>query len=92
MMKCNAQWALNQRVGRVTTDTLVVGIDIAKDFLVAQAAICRGVVLSRHALRESNSAEGFAHLLEARAARRGNPEKDLPDYPYGKKRRNPAYE
>ena len=64
-MKCNSQWALNQRVERVTTDTLVVGIDIAKDFHVAQAATCRGVVLSRHALRVSNSAEGFAHLLEA---------------------------
>ena len=43
----------------------MVGIDIAKDFHVAQAATCRGVVLSRHALRVSNSAEGFAHLLEA---------------------------
>lgn len=63
-MECTSQWALNQRVERVTTDTLVVGIDIAKDFHVAQAATCR-VVLSRHALRVSNSAEGFAHLLAA---------------------------
>ncbi len=64
-MECTSQWALNQRVERVTIDTLVVGIDIAKDFHVAQAATCRGVVLSRHALRVSNSAEGFAHLLAA---------------------------
>ncbi len=77
---------------RVTTDTLVVGIDIAKDFHVAQAATCRGVVLSRHALRVSNSAKGFAHLLRARAARPGNTEKNLADYPCGEKRRNPADE
>ncbi len=41
-----------------------MGIDIAKDFHAAQAATCRGVVLSRHALRVSNSATGFAHLLQ----------------------------
>ncbi len=63
-MKCNPQLAINQRVERVTNETLVVGIDMAKDFHVAQAATCRGVVLSRHALRISNSAAGFAHLLQ----------------------------
>lgn len=40
-MQGNPQLAINQRMERVTNETLVVGIDMAKDFHAAQATTCR---------------------------------------------------
>ncbi len=62
-MKHNVTVALNQRVDRVTERTLVIGVDIAKERHVAQAANFRGRILNRYPIRFNNSEEGFQQLL-----------------------------
>lgn len=64
-MKLNADEMLNQRVDRITSKTLVVGVDIAKEKHVAQAADFRGRVLNRRPIRFENSESGFQHLLRS---------------------------
>ncbi|SDO37271.1 Transposase [Paenibacillus sp. yr247] len=53
----------NQRIERITTPHLVVGIDIAKETHVAQATNFRGIVLSNRHLTFSNTIEGFEKLV-----------------------------
>ncbi|MDQ0887993.1 transposase [Paenibacillus sp. V4I9] len=53
----------NQRIERITTSHLVVGIDIAKETHVAQATNFRGIVLSQRHLTFSNTIEGFEKLV-----------------------------
>jgi transposase len=54
----------NQRIERITTHTLIVGIDIAKETHAVQAANFRGIVLTKRAIRVKNSNEGFEYLLK----------------------------
>ncbi|WP_245773065.1 IS110 family transposase [Paenibacillus catalpae] len=54
--------AQNQRVEQITTSHLVIGIDMAKEIHVAQAANFRGIVVSKRHLSFSNSIEGFEKL------------------------------
>ncbi|NHN35521.1 IS110 family transposase [Paenibacillus agricola] len=58
-MKFKQSDGQNQRIERITTSHLVVGIDIAKEFHVAQATNFRGIVLSTRHLKLSNTREGF---------------------------------
>ncbi|SFM57326.1 hypothetical protein SAMN03159341_1569, partial [Paenibacillus sp. 1_12] len=58
-MKFKQSDGQNQRIERITTSHLVVGIDIAKEFHVAQATNFRGIVLSTRHLKFSNTREGF---------------------------------
>lgn len=62
-MKHNVTVALNQRVDRVTEKTLVIGVDIAKEMHVAQAANFRGRILNRYPIRFNNSEDGFQQLF-----------------------------
>ncbi|KRF06813.1 hypothetical protein ASG89_18350 [Paenibacillus sp. Soil766] len=48
-----------QRIERITTSLLVVGIDIAKEVHVAQATNFRGIVLSNRHLTFKNTIEGL---------------------------------
>jgi transposase len=52
----------NQRIERITTSHLVVGIDMAKDIHVAQATNFRGIVLSSKHLSFKNIIEGYEKL------------------------------
>jgi transposase len=52
----------NQRVERISTSTLVIGIDIAKEKNAAQAINFRGVVLTNRPIMFSNDLGGFQHL------------------------------
>ncbi|WP_147275124.1 IS110 family transposase, partial [Paenibacillus prosopidis] len=52
----------NQRIERISTSHLVVGIDIAKETHVAQATNFRGIILSKRHLSFSNTIEGFEKL------------------------------
>jgi transposase len=52
----------NQRVERISTSTLVIGIDIAKEKHAAQAINFRGVVLTKRPILFSNDLAGFEHL------------------------------
>lgn len=52
----------NQRIERITTSHLVVGIDMAKETHVAQAINFRGIVLSNRHVAFKNTAEGFEKL------------------------------
>lgn len=61
-MKFKRRDAQNQRIERITTEHLVVGIDIAKETHVARAVNYRGLEIGRH-LTFSNSHEGFEKLL-----------------------------
>ncbi|RCW40282.1 hypothetical protein DFP97_1393 [Paenibacillus prosopidis] len=47
-MKFKQSVGQNQRIERITTSHLVVGIDMAKEVHVAQATNFRGIVLSRN--------------------------------------------
>jgi len=58
-MKFNRIATLNQRVERITTSTLVVGVDIAKERHVAQAVSFRGIVLSKRPIVFENTQVGF---------------------------------
>lgn len=64
-MKSNPILTANQRVERVTARTLVIGVDIAKEAHVAQAATCRGVVLTRRPIKFDNSQSGFEHIVRS---------------------------
>ncbi|MFK7697796.1 IS110 family transposase [Paenibacillus sp. HJGM_3] len=61
-MKFKQSDGLNQRIERITTTHLVVGIDMAKETHVAQATNFRGIVLSARHLAFSNSKDGFEKL------------------------------
>ncbi|WP_435162984.1 IS110 family transposase [Paenibacillus glycanilyticus] len=61
-MKFKQSDAQNQRIERITTSHLVVGIDMAKETHVAQATNFRGIVVSKRHLSFPNSAEGFTKL------------------------------
>jgi len=47
-MKFKSSDAINQRIERITTEHLVVGIDIAKEKHVARAVNYRGLQCGRH--------------------------------------------
>ncbi|WP_364147804.1 IS110 family transposase [Paenibacillus sp. LPE1-1-1.1] len=61
-MKFKQSDAQNQRIERMTTSHLVVGIDMAKETHVAQATNFQGIVVSNRHLSFSNSIEGFEKL------------------------------
>lgn len=61
-MKFKQSDVQNQRIERITTSHLVVGIDMAKETHVAQATNFRGIVISKRHLSFSNSMEGFEKL------------------------------
>lgn len=61
-MKSRLVKAQNQRVERITTTTLVIGIDIAKEKHAAQAINFRGIVLNNRPVMFSNDRSGFEHL------------------------------
>jgi len=57
-MKFKQSDAQNQRIERITTSHLVVGIDMAKETHVAQATNFRGIVISKRHI-----SEGFEKLI-----------------------------
>ncbi|QYR22287.1 IS110 family transposase [Paenibacillus sp. sptzw28] len=61
-MKFKQSDGQNQRIERITTSHLVVGIDMAKETHVAQATNFRGIVLSNRHLSFKNTHEGFEKL------------------------------
>ncbi|MFC6233435.1 IS110 family transposase, partial [Paenibacillus allorhizosphaerae] len=61
-MKFNQSQKQNQRIERISTSHLVVGIDMAKETHVAQATNYRGIVLTTRHLSFSNSIEGYEKL------------------------------
>ncbi|MFD0678999.1 MULTISPECIES: IS110 family transposase [unclassified Paenibacillus] len=61
-MKFKQTEGQNQRIERISTSHLVVGIDMAKETHVAQATNYRGIVLSNRHLSFSNTVEGFEKL------------------------------
>lgn len=61
-MKFKQSDGQNQRIERITTSHLVVGIDMAKEIHVAQATNFRGIVLSNRHLSFHNTVEGFEKL------------------------------
>ena len=63
-MKFKQSDGQNQRIERITTSHLVVGIDIAKETHVAQATNFRGVVLTNRNLSFTNTHEGFEKVKQ----------------------------
>lgn len=61
-MKSSLINSQNQRVERISTSTLVIGIDIAKEKHAAQAINFRGIVLTKRPILFSNDLAGFEHL------------------------------
>ncbi|GAX89205.1 IS110 family transposase [Effusibacillus lacus] len=61
-MKFKQSHGQNQRIERITTSHLVVGIDIAKEAHAAQATNFRGIVVSKRHLTFSNAQDGFEKL------------------------------
>jgi transposase len=61
-MKSSLIKSQNQRVERISTFTLVIGIDIAKEKHAAQAINFRGIVLTKRPILFSNDLAGFEHL------------------------------
>jgi hypothetical protein len=61
-MKFKQSDGQNQRIERITTSHLIVGIDMAKETHVAQATNFRGIVLSNRHLSFKNTQEGFEKL------------------------------
>jgi transposase len=61
-MKFKQSDGQNQRIERISTSHLVVGIDIAKETHVAQATNFRGIVLTKRHLTFPNTREGFEKL------------------------------
>ena len=49
----------NERISQVSSDTLVIGVDIGEEKHYARAFDYRGLEFSRRALSFSNSAAGF---------------------------------
>ncbi|MCY0889106.1 MAG: IS110 family transposase [Alicyclobacillaceae bacterium] len=64
-MKHDLMVTRNQRVERITEKTLVLGVDVAKEKHVAQAADFRGRILTRHPIRFNNTEGGFQQLLRS---------------------------
>ncbi|WP_155971826.1 IS110 family transposase, partial [Paenibacillus sp. Soil522] len=64
-MKSRLIKAQNQRVERISTSTLVIGIDIAKEKHAAQAINFRGIVLTNRPIMFSNDHAGFEHLISS---------------------------
>lgn len=64
-MKSRLIKAQNQRVERISTSTLVIGIDIAKEKHAAQAINFRGIVLTNRPIMFSNDHVGFEHLISS---------------------------
>ncbi|WP_246303137.1 hypothetical protein [Paenibacillus plantarum] len=62
-MKFKQSDGQNQRIERITTPHLVVGIDMAKETQVAQATNYRGIVLTNQHLSFKNTIQGFEKLL-----------------------------
>ncbi|MDQ0886607.1 transposase [Paenibacillus sp. V4I9] len=61
-MKFKQNDGQNQRIERISTSHLVVGIDMAKEIHVAQATNFRGIVLAKRHLSFTNDLEGFERL------------------------------
>jgi transposase len=61
-MNFKQSYGQNQRIERITTSHLVIGIDVAKEKHVAQATNFRGIVLSRQHFSFSSKLEGFEKL------------------------------
>jgi transposase len=61
-MKSSLIKSQNQRVERISTSTLVIGIDIAKEKHAAQVINFRGIVLTKRPILFSNDLAGFEHL------------------------------
>lgn len=61
-MKFKQSDGQNQRIERITTSHLVVGIDMAKETQVAQATNYRGIVLTNQHLSFKNTLQGFEKL------------------------------
>jgi transposase len=61
-MKFKQSHHQNQRIERITSTHLVIGIDVAKERHAAQATNFRGIVLSRQHLSFTNDSEGFQKL------------------------------
>ncbi|WP_258171172.1 hypothetical protein [Paenibacillus sp. R14(2021)] len=61
-MKFKQSEVQNQRIERISTSHLIVGIDMAKETLVAQATNYRGIGLTNRHLSFSNTIEGFEKL------------------------------
>ncbi|MGF7036139.1 transposase [Paenibacillus mucilaginosus] len=64
-MKSNLIKSQNQRVERISTSTLVIGIDIAKEKHAAQAINFLGIVLTKRPILFSNDLAGFEHLEQS---------------------------
>ena len=62
-MKSSPFLAANQRLERITENTLVVGVDIAKEVHVAQAATWRGIIMTRRPIRFENGKNGFDRFI-----------------------------
>jgi transposase len=62
IMKFKQSEGQNQRIERISTSHLVVGIDMAKEIHVAQATNFRGIVLAKRHLPFTNNLEGFEKL------------------------------
>ncbi|GIP33489.1 hypothetical protein J2TS4_26990 [Paenibacillus sp. J2TS4] len=61
-MKFKQSVGQNQRIERITSSHLVVGIDMAKETHVAQATNFRGIVLSNRHFSFKNTHSGFETL------------------------------
>ncbi|WP_307443151.1 hypothetical protein [Paenibacillus sp. V4I3] len=61
-MKFKQSDGQNQRIERISTTHLIVGIDIAKETHVAQATNFRGIILTKRHLSFSNTIEGYMKL------------------------------
>jgi hypothetical protein len=55
----------NQRIERISPTQLVVGINIAKETLVAQATNFRGIVLAKRHLTFKNAIEGYENYARS---------------------------
>ncbi|KGK87444.1 transposase [Desulfosporosinus sp. HMP52] len=62
-MKFKQKSVQNQRIEKITTDHLVVGIDISKDTHIARAVNFRGIELGKPC-KFSNNQAGFVHFLQ----------------------------
>jgi transposase len=63
IMKFKQTDGQNQRIERITTSHLIVGIDMAKETHVAQATNYRGIVLTSQHLSFKNTLQGFEKLF-----------------------------
>ncbi len=62
-MKFKMQDKQNQLIERISTQHLVVGVDIAQEFHVARAVNFRGIIVG-DPLSFENNEEGFNRLLQ----------------------------